>query len=186
MNDGYLHEKGWLNSVSSGKTVDKNNEPIPWMNYPVLDYLEQALPGNARIFEFGSGYSTAWFCKKYGSVISVDNDPGWHNKTNALTSSFANCKLILEENEADYINTIDRQDQPFDLIVIDGVWRSECLLRSIDHLAPGGIILLDDSDREEYQAAYRKLTGNGFTAIPFTGMKAASYEKYTATIFMRK
>jgi hypothetical protein len=186
MNDGYLHEKGWLNSVISGKTVDKNNEPLPWMNYPVLDYLVQVLPGNARIFEFGSGYSTAWFCKRYGSVISVDNDPGWHKTTKGLTASFSNCNLILEENKTGYVNAIDMQNQQFDLIVVDGIWRNECLLRSTVHLATGGMILLDDSDREEYRSACKELTGAGFTAIPFTGMKAGSYEKHTATIFLRK
>jgi len=59
-------------------------------------------------------------------------------------------KLTLADGEA-YINAIDRfEDGFFDMIVVDGsIDRMACFQRAERHLKPGGLMVIDDTDKEQ-------------------------------------
>jgi hypothetical protein len=44
----------------------------------------------------------------------------------------------------------DFEDASFDLIIVDGRCRAACIIYALDKLAPGGYLLLDNSEREHY------------------------------------
>lgn len=71
---GYLIQVGWFKSRKTGSPVGKDDEPIPWMTYPFIDFIEPRLNKNLIVFEFGSGNSTLFFSKRTGRVVSVDHD----------------------------------------------------------------------------------------------------------------
>jgi hypothetical protein len=43
--------------------------------------------------------------------------------------------------------------QSFDMVLVDGRARIACLYRAVDKVAPGGALVLDNSDYERYQPA---------------------------------
>ena len=51
-----------------------------------------------------------------------------------------------------YVTSIEQEDGPFDLIIIDGRARSACFKAALPKLAPDGCILLDNSNRARYQS----------------------------------
>jgi len=53
----------------------------------------------------------------------------------------------------DYVSAIEEVSGVFDLIVIDGRARQHCLPIAISRLAPGGIILFDNTNRRRYRKA---------------------------------
>ena len=52
-----------------------------------------------------------------------------------------------------YVRTIDDVGGEFNIIVIDGRARATCFKHALENLAPGGIIIFDNSSRKEYRAA---------------------------------
>ena len=61
---GYLKNRGWFRSFEEGRMVDEAGKAIPWMNYSVVDFLEERLAPSWRVFEYGSGGSTAWWAAR--------------------------------------------------------------------------------------------------------------------------
>ena len=58
---------------------------------------------------------------------------------------FANVDLRLAPAREHY--TAPDLEGQFDLIMIDGLWRDECVPLAIRHLADGGVIYLDNCDK---------------------------------------
>jgi predicted O-methyltransferase YrrM len=56
-----------------------------------------------------------------------------------------------------YADAIDDVDGDFDLVVIDGRAREACLVRAIDRMADGGLVVFDNVDRARYRAAVEAL-----------------------------
>jgi hypothetical protein len=65
----------WKNTFQQGRNsvVDE----LPWINFPALDFLEQHIQPTFRVFEFGGGGSTLFFCKKAAEVITVEDHAEW-------------------------------------------------------------------------------------------------------------
>lgn len=58
----------------------------------------------------------------------------------------------------DYFHVSDEfEDRTFDFILVDGRARVACLLNSLPKLKPGGLMILDNSDRPSYQLAFKVL-----------------------------
>jgi hypothetical protein len=74
----------------------------------------------------------------------------------------------------------------FDILVIDGRRRKECLMSSIESLTPEGIIILDDAERTEYEIGIRYLFENDFRMIPFWGIAPGMVELKCTAILYRK
>jgi hypothetical protein len=52
-----------------------------------------------------------------------------------------------------YVAAVDQTSGPFDLIVVDGRARGACFERAISRLAPEGILVFDNVDRQRYRDA---------------------------------
>lgn len=117
----------------------------PWISYDAQALLAKVLSRNSRVLEFGSGMSTAWYATRAGSVFSIEDYQGWYNIVSQRLANHTNVDYRLATDHADYIGLAP--DQPFDLIMIDGAHRDDCARFAIAHLAPGGVIYLDNSDK---------------------------------------
>jgi len=71
------------------------------------------------------------------------------------------------------------------VIIIDGRDREKCVRNSIDALKQNGVIILDDSFREEYRAAKEFLRENGFKEIEIAGPTPIYFNASTSAIFYR-
>lgn len=151
--------KRWLASLFAIYHTENMVElDLPWWNVETTREVElflQSRPG-ATVFETGAGASTVWLARRAAKVISVEHDPAWHKRFQAMISGIAGIELRYRElgdglASDPYVGSIDENADLYDLIVVDGRHRIACLQRAIAHLAPGGMILFDDSGRKRYR-----------------------------------
>lgn len=163
---------------------------LPWWTFSAIDAVDIFLTskrGGARVFEYGAGASTVWLARRSAFVYSVEHDApfaksmatifGAHDnvevsivepqRANTASRALSSRKGYRESAFDDYVASIDKIGGEFDLIVIDGRARVACLHKAMPHLAPGGAILFDNSDRGEYRAAIEKC---GLTERRLRGM----------------
>ena len=148
---------------------------VPWWTYRAIDVVEAWLktrPTPARVFEFGSGASTAWLARRSGEVHSVEHHVEFAASIEPWLDPFPNVVLHVEPPVASseprtpsakedyagldftsYVSTIDAVDGEFDLVVIDGRAREACLEHAVPRLAADGMIVFDNSRRRRYRDA---------------------------------
>lgn len=145
----------WVSSLLAIHDVERMIElDLPWWNVAATRAVEEHLKRrrNARVFEYGAGGSTAWLARRAGEVFSVEHAAGWHKLIGGLLAASDNVTLSHRELSGEgYVGAIHEAGGKFDLIVIDGRRRLECLDRARAHLAPQGLILFDDSGRTRYR-----------------------------------
>jgi hypothetical protein len=147
---------------------------VPWWTFKAGDEVAAFLasrPG-ARVFEWGSGASTAWLSRRAGSVTSVEHDAAWADLVQPVLPANAEVRVVAptpatgragEElslkpgfeglDFADYVGAVDGTEGRYDLVVVDGRARGACFRRAITRLAPDGVLVFDNVDRERYREA---------------------------------
>jgi hypothetical protein len=183
--DSYLYTTGWMQSLRTSVPVDRNANPIPWMNYSMIKLMEDRLKDDFVLFEFGSGYSTRFYAGRVKAVTSVEYDETWFQIIKAQMPE--NVELIFQKRDIDgaYCRVIGSTGNVFDVVVVDGRDRVNCVKQSIPALSPRGVILLDDSQRDRYREAIEIAKAKGFRALDLEGLKATGKELNRTTIFYR-
>jgi hypothetical protein len=74
----------------------------------------------------------------------------------------------------DYSKVVAAFEDSFDIVVIDGRDRVNCVLNCLGALKSNGAILWDDSDREQYLKGYDFLNANCFRRLDFKGLGQVS------------
>lgn len=125
--------------------------PKPWLTEESINFLEEFLKSNPRtVLELGSGGSTIWFSKRAFKLISFEHDLRWYELINAQVKDLQNVDYKFYKGT--YFNFINElPDSFFDLVIVDGKDRIECIQNSVRVLKPGGILMLDDAQREQYK-----------------------------------
>lgn len=136
----------------------------PWLTPGAMKMIKKYLTNSSKIFEYGSGLSTVWFSKKCDSITSVEHDEEWFKRIKEkIKNNNSNAQIIyvnvINENYSEYEKKIcEYENESFDIILIDGRSRVNCMKNSIDKIKKGGLIILDDSQRPRYQEAYKLLS----------------------------
>jgi hypothetical protein len=181
----------------------KKHSPSPWLSPAATLFFEKWLSNNHNMAEFGSGLSTVFFAKRVKEIVSIEHFDPWYEKvvaffkdekiTNIDYRLIKENKSITEDNEMlkkvtqyssdfnvktsfkDYYSALD--DKPvefFDVILVDGRARPECVFSSLEKLKSGGLMVLDNSERDRYKAIFNLLkdwssytTSNGLTDTTF-------------------
>lgn len=130
----------------------------PWWNVAATREMDAFLAArpSARVFEYGSGASTAWLARRACEVISVEHHTGWHERLGQLIADRTNVRLWHRDLASPgYVNAITEAGGEFDLIVVDGRDRNACLARALPFLKADGVILFDDTGRRRYRSAIK-------------------------------
>ena len=185
--DGYLYETGWTKSAIEGKPVDKDGNPLPWISIPTIEILKEKNLSELFVFEYGSGFSTIWFSEKVKKIVSIEHDKNWFNIINSALIKNKNCDIIFKNLKygGEYSKEIKKYNN-IDIVIIDGRDRTNCLLNSVSQLSEKGIIILDDSQRENYQKAIEEVKKTGFKTLNLVGMNVGRPMKKITTIFYRE
>lgn len=163
----------WLRSLLAIYDLeDLARLDVPWWTFESAELVERFLADRteARVFEWGSGSSSLWLSARAGTVISVEHDLEWAEAVRALARP--NMRVVTVPPVAstqpmtssdkpgfegldftDYVRAIDAEDGEFDLVVVDGRARSACFDAALTRLAPGGLVVFDNVDRERYRDA---------------------------------
>jgi predicted O-methyltransferase YrrM len=122
---------------------------LPWISYDAIRLLNTFLNRTSKVLEFGSGMSTVWYAQRSFRVFSVDDDSKWFDLMQSTFQQLGidNVTYQLAHSADEYAQFGLSHNLKYDLIMVDGSVRSECIKRSLDLLANGGIIYLDNSDK---------------------------------------
>ncbi len=165
------------------KTLHPNT---PWTTPASIIFFKKYLTREMIGLEYGSGQSTIFFAKRLKELVSIEHNPVWYEKVKQKLAESAinnvDYFLIPENNPqnlsreafgqyldslsgheerpefATYYNKVkDYPDNYFDFVLIDGRARVKCGLNAINKLKPGGIFVLDNSERPRYQPVHQAL-----------------------------
>ena len=148
---------------------------VPWWTFAATDWVGAFLRARpaAVTFEYGAGASTVWLARRCARVYSVEHDQRWAETVSRLVSPHANVTLAVVPPEPGsaapryrsqkegwrdvsferYVRAIDAVPGRFDLIVVDGRCRASCLEAAVPRLAPGGVVVFDNTLRRRYRSA---------------------------------
>lgn len=181
---GYLVETGWTRSVRDGSPVDYAGRPLPWVTLPYIDFIESRLRSSVAVFEYGSGASTLFYAQRVAKVDAVEHDPVWFAKLKLQLPGTARVRLVPLDQDGEYARSIGNWGERYDLVIVDGRDRVNCIRQSIAHLADGGCLVLDDSERSEYRAGCDFMAQHGYKRLDFWGMAPAlTYKKCTSIFY---
>lgn len=177
-------------SIDEKVCADKNGNPIPWYTYPAIEYLLQFDYSEKSVFEFGCGYSSAFWASRAKKVISIEDKTDWFERWQKEFSEAKKLFIRWRDEGEGYNNAIFEDGEKYDVIVIDGKRRAECAECAVKALNDGGIIILDDSDRvntsKEYVDAINILRGADLLQVDFYGFcPMNNYTKTTSVFFSR-
>lgn len=183
---GPLHDDGWFRSVREGASIDANGDSIPWFTYPAIEFLSRRINLEMSVFEYGCGESTLWWANRVNTVVSCEHDESWYRSISLKKVHNTEIKYIPLEYGGTYCREVANYTSAFDIIIIDGRDRVNCVRNALNALKPSGIIIWDNSDRDEYREGYHFLFENNFKKIEFTGMIPIVNYKSETGIFYRK
>ncbi len=179
---GALKECGWFRSVRQSESVDAAGEPIPWISYPALFFLQGRVKSDLAVFEFGSGYSTLWWAQRVRRVCASEANAGWHAEIARRVPAHVE---LFRVDEVDYPTVAAGFPGAFDIVVIDGGDRVRCAESAVAALKADGVIIWDDSNRPEYKPGFELLRAHGFSQIEFTGLGPIVNVTKSTSIFYR-
>ena len=130
----------------------------PWFTWPFMDWVKQLDLKEKNVIEFGAGYSTAWWRKKTKWVDSIEAKEEWaiiaakECAKNSLLNGWIYAKELREgvpEDLEEYMQLIPEKGK-YDIIIIDGIYRTEIVEWGINHLraANGGYLFIDNLDQD--------------------------------------
>lgn len=166
----YLDECGWLASRASGQSVDRDGNPIPWITYAALAFLQERVTSDMRVFEFGSGNSTLWWAERVREITAVEHDETWARQVAALLPANATVTHIPLSPGGDYSRSAAGTKQRYHVIVVDGRDRVNSAISSVGCLRDDGVMLWDNSDRGRYRQGLAALAKEGFKRLQFRGL----------------
>lgn len=124
---------------------------LPWISYDAQKIIGAKLTRASRVLEFGSGMSTAWWAARAGEVIAIEASAEWREIVLKRFSSMGidNAQLRLAPTRSEYLELPSAlRGDGFDLIMVDGEYRADCIEIARNCLRPGGMVYLDNSDVE--------------------------------------
>lgn len=153
----------------------------PWVARFALIFLDRLLDTEMKGLEWSTGSSTQWVLMRVKSLISIEHHAKWSKGVavalgNIFPEKFLIARWQLHAIEAlpgtkekgpdkedpikfkEYIAAkfLPKEKGIYDYISVDGRARVPCFKRALPLLKPeGGIIMLDNSERPEYDEAFK-------------------------------
>lgn len=140
------------------KLYRRQHPEAPWLAPEAIRFLETFLRPTDKGLEFGAGRSTLWFAQRVDHLVSVEHNNKWYssinekllarNITNVSFHFFPKTENDLSGKNSDYVRVVDSIPKAtLNFILVDGVYRSQCALRSIPLLVSGGILIIDNVNK---------------------------------------
>jgi len=126
----------------------------------------------ARVFEFGGGGSTLWLSQFVTSLITIEDDADW---VTALLAKLPGCApvAIRYAPTSEMAAMIDAEHD-LDVVFVDCLinkTRRECILRSLNHVKPGGWLVADDYHFPIVKRTIDGLPGSMWSTVIMRGRK---------------
>lgn len=213
----YLQPNGWFD-----EELKDEEGYIPWYTYPAIAYLKDILGQDHRVLEYGCGYSSIFYNRRVGDLVTIDHDIEWAKRVvykdqslqisvatedtsihpeavpliHEFIHSFLQCRSdniqhdmmhgLANHEYAGYASQIYyREKGHFNVIAIDGMARALCAYLAVERIADDGMIILDNSDRWQYNNIHKFLIEKGFNRIDFWGPGHGVHNAWCTSIFSK-
>jgi len=128
-----------------------------WWVHQMLDLIETWDWKDKNVLEFGCGRGTAWLRERSKFVISIEADLEWAEQARldcegyGLKNGGIYAKQLPDGEQGtqpEYFGMIPT-DIKFDIITIDGIYRTEAIEWAINHLkGREGLLIIDNLDQD--------------------------------------
>ena len=140
----------WKSSLAMSACT-ATGAPIPWYTYPAIDFLTHRNFEGKNVLEFGGGQSTLWWSVRAQTVLTIEEDADWYERLRSRVARNVSLHHVPVDHAmrsvASVKDVLDVQPiRTFDVIVVDGHLRQEVTALAFDYLAPGGAMILDNSE----------------------------------------
>lgn len=173
------------NLLKSPTPINKPTMPkissVPLWAPEAVGKISEFLMGRpkAKILEFGSGGSTIWLSSYDVDLISIEHDQSWFSALQSKLEEQKISNVSLLYREKPYFKIADEfPDHHFDLILVDGRDRNECIQASLKKVKNGGLLVLDDAQRTRYRTGRNLLEA-------FPSVRYHHPHRYTQIWFIR-
>jgi len=206
----HKNKLSWKNSFYQGLSTNEYQNYIPWYCYEAINFLEQKNLKDFLIFEFGCGASTLFYLRKGCKILCIETNKRWFEfivdliRKQQIKSDFLvidqknffknqNIEIHLMEDgltNEKYQNFCQNISQErnilFDYIIVDSLKRYLCCKNSITALNKTGAIILDDSERKNYEKIFDFFAINNFENQDFFGIAPAQLRLKKTSFFSKK
>ena len=158
------------------ESTPDNIKPIPWMHPAAVLYLESLLTPDMTVVEHGCGGSTLWFAERVDYVEAYEDSETWADRVNNL--NIYNAEVL-------HTRWIETRVKKCDLLFIDGYGkdRPEWIRAAHKIVKPGGVVVVDNSERPAYRESLFALSAYCQRPLHITGY--TDYGKRVETSFFR-
>ena len=182
---------GWLRYPAAWWRAKRGRSPErPWIVPAAIGFLRRRIRSDWSVLELGAGRSTVWLANRAGPITSFEDNEFWVEQTRERLAELGleNVDLRVGPVEELPVRIGELPDESFDLVVVDfleapAVTRVDVLRPALRKVRPGGLLLLDDSDRPGYAEAFELLRDWPFRK--FVGVKDGWPEACETGIFRR-
>jgi predicted O-methyltransferase YrrM len=133
-------------------------DQTPWLVPASIKHLERLIQPDWHGWEWGCGGSTVWFARHLQHLTSIEHDAEWvaQVRQRLLTWQLTNVELRHIEKGTGYYeqyadSILPVPDGSLQLVSVDGRARPRCIQNAIGKLAPGGVLVVDNMERDYYQ-----------------------------------
>ena len=130
----------------------------PWLTPAAIEILMSTLRTTDVGLEFGSGKSTLWFAKRSQHLSSVEHNQEWYQKVDQMLreDNIRNVDYNFVPKDAEgvagdqaaYVRQADRFEfDSLNFVLVDGIYREHCVLKVLERIRPGGILVIDNVNR---------------------------------------
>ena len=145
----------------------------PYMLETSVALLDDIIKPHFRVFEFGSGGSTVWLAHRAARIVAVEHDAEWAAETERAlreAGKWSKVELVLVDHEDRISEGIANRGE-FDLILVDCLdrQRNKAVRAAMPHLAPGGVLVLDDWQWSMLRPSRKLLKKTGWNSAVMKG-----------------
>ena len=138
------------------KIDPKSQLVFPWFTHPMLDILSEIDFSEKTVLEFGGGRSTAWWRDRAKWVTTVETNREWAQTIveECQDHGLHNGRIYYAQlNEGDSHNAkryveAGKSLGPYDVVIVDGILRYECLEYALT--LPRPLLLIADNWQQDY------------------------------------
>ena len=123
---------------------------LPWITFPAIRFLRARITPSTRVFEWSCGMSTLWFERRCCAVLAVEDDPAWHS---TIAERATRAEVVLLGRRAYVEKILEFPAGYFDVVSVDGSHRLECFRLALEHIRPGGLLVVDNTDNDRATGA---------------------------------
>ena len=170
-------------SNSNIEQIQKSEEQLPLLTWPLLDFLKTINLKNTELIELGSGNSTLWLSNIFKKIQSFETNKIWYEtlKPKLNNNVFYNLTTL------DIIYECSFNFNSKNWLLIDFAGKRTKFVKKLIEFENDKLpaqIILDNS--EWYRNSAKLLKDRGYNEIPFYGFKSGENNISCSSVFLLK